>query len=314
MGLNPESPVCDSFTYIVPALQVINANSNINLKINNTLNHVHTNKLTKVPPYENNNSNGLHNKVTNVVTHVPALQVINANSNINLKINNTLNHVHTNKITKVSPYENNNNNDLHNKINNVVTHNNNTLSFCQDYPNKASTHDSNSKVNLSIFHQNIRGLFNKTDELLTSWSTEVPHILCLSEHHLLKHEINNTWIQNYNLGASYCRKNRKGGGVGIFIQENLTFSKIELDEFCNDQDLEVCAVQLYLCEITFHIVCIYRPPSGNFSYFVSLLESVLNKFFSNSNNIIICGDVNINYLDNTNNKFHLDTLLASYNL
>jgi len=261
MGLNPESPVCDSFTYIVPALQVINANSNINLKINNTLNHVHTNKLTKVPPYENNNSNGLHNKVTN-----------------------------------------------------VVTHNNNTLSICQDHPNKASTHDSNSKVNLSIFHQNIRGLFNKTDELLTSWSTEVPHILCLSEHHLLKHEINNTWIQNYNLGASYCRKNRKGGGVGIFIQENLTFSKIELDEFCNDQDLEVCAVQLYLCEITFHIVCIYRPPSGNFSYFVSLLESVLNKFFSNSNNIIICGDVNINYLDNTNNKFHLDTLLASYNL
>jgi arginine deiminase len=29
---------------------------------------------------------------------------------------------------------------------------------------------------------------------------------------------------------------------------------------------------------------------------------------------MICGDININYLDNTNNKLQLDTLLASYNL
>jgi hypothetical protein len=103
-----------------------------------------------------------------------------------------------------------------------MTHNN-TPSSSHDHPRKASTYESNNKTNLSIFHQNIRGLFNKTDELITTWSTEAPHILCLSDHHLLNHEINNTWIQYYNLGASYCRKTKKGGGVGIFIQENLTY-------------------------------------------------------------------------------------------
>jgi hypothetical protein len=152
MGLKPDRPVCDSFTHIVPVLQEINANININLKNNNTLNHVHTNKYTKDALYEYNNSN-----------------------------------------------------DPINKASNIMTHNNNTPSSSKDHPKKACTHDSNNKTNLSIFHRNIRGLFNKTDELITLWSTEAPHILCLSEHHLLNHEINNTWIQYYNLAASSCR-------------------------------------------------------------------------------------------------------------
>jgi hypothetical protein len=128
MGLKPDSPVCDSFTHIVPVLQEINANINANLNNNNnTRNHVHTNKPTKVPLYKYNKSNDSNNKDTNIITH----------------------------------------------------NNNNTPSSSQDQPSKASTHDSNGKTNLSIFHQNIRGLFNKTDELVTSWSTEAPHILCL---------------------------------------------------------------------------------------------------------------------------------------
>jgi exonuclease III len=251
----------------------------------------------------------------NCFTHrVPVLQVINTNVNTNLKNNTTLNHVHINKYTKVPLCEYNNSNDSIKQDSTITTPNNNTPSARQDHPRKTGTHDSNNKPKLSIFHQNIRGLFNKTEELLTSWSTEAPHILCLSEHHLHNHEINNTVIQYYNLGASYCRKTRKGGGVGIFIQENLTYSNIDLDEFCNDQDLEVCAVQLHISMTTFCILCIYRPPSGDFPYFLTSLESVLNQLFSNSKNVIICGDININYLENTNNKLHLDSLLASYNL
>jgi exonuclease III len=64
----------------------------------------------------------------------------------------------------------------------------------------------------------------------------------------------------------------------------------------------------------FYILCVYRPPTGNFSYFLSSLEAVLKQIYSNSRNIIICGDININYLDNNKNKLQLDTLLASYNL
>jgi len=63
-------------------------------------------------------------------------------------------------------------------------------------------------------------------ELVNSWSTESPHILYLTEHHLHNQEINNTCIQQYKLGASYCRMKRKGGGVSIYVHDSLTFSTI----------------------------------------------------------------------------------------
>jgi hypothetical protein len=63
-----------------------------------------------------------------------------------------------------------------------------------------------STENLKIFHQNIRGLRNKIEELITHLSNCVPHVLlCFTEHDLKEFEINNTHINYYNLSASYCR-------------------------------------------------------------------------------------------------------------
>ena len=147
--------------------------------------------------------------------------------------------------------------------------------------------------------------------MLYFWTTEFPHIICFTEYHLHDHEINNTCIK-YKLEAKYCRKSCKYGGVCIFVHETLLFTTVELNEFCKDQDLEVCAVKLHISSFVLCILCIYRPPTANFSYFLSSLGSVLNQLYTNS--IIIYGDINRNYLDNTYNKFQLDSLLASYDL
>lgn len=58
----------------------------------------------------------------------------------------------------------------------------------------------------------------------------------------------------------------------------------------------------------------YRSPTGDFSYFLNSLESTLNIIYNNTTNIIICGDFNINYLHETNNKQLLNSLVASYSL
>ena len=42
---------------------------------------------------------------------------------------------------------------------------------------------------VTIFHQNICGLRRKTDELISSVFPDFPHILCFSEHHLKKLEL-----------------------------------------------------------------------------------------------------------------------------
>jgi hypothetical protein len=100
----------------------------------------------------------------------------------------------------------------------------------------------------------------------------------------------------------------------MFVHDTLLFSTVELDTFCRDQDIKVCAVQLHFSSIILYILCVYRPPTGNVSYLLSSLESILNQIYSNSINIIICGDINTIYLDNTNNKLQLDSLKASYDL
>jgi hypothetical protein len=53
---------------------------------------------------------------------------------------------------------------------------------------------------------------------------------------------------------------------------------------------------------------------GNFSYFLNQLELILNKVYKTSNELILCGDFNINYLNDNTRKDHLDSLLASFNL
>ena len=122
------------------------------------------------------------------------------------------------------------------------------------------------------------------------------------------------YIEDYNLGAKYYRKNRKQGWVSIFVHESLSYSTSELDKNCNNQDFEVCAIKLQISLSKTYVLCVYRPPTGNVSYFLSMLETILNQLCTNSTNIIICGEININYLDNTKNKWQLDALLASYGL
>ena len=110
--------------------------------------------------------------------------------------------LHVHNLTQASRNNYGTNNVLKNKVTSMVKHNFDTPSSNQVHSRQASPHNKNNNTDLVIFHPNIRGLVNKTDELVNSWSTESPHILCLTEHHLHNQEINNTCIQQYNLGAS----------------------------------------------------------------------------------------------------------------
>ena len=55
-------------------------------------------------------------------------------------------------------------------------------------------------------------------------------------------------------------------------------------------------------------------PSGNFSHFLLRLDTTLQLLCTPTLQIIICGDLNINYLMESEKKNQLDNLLLSYNL
>jgi hypothetical protein len=59
---------------------------------------------------------------------------------------------------------------------------------------------------LKIFHQNIRGLGNKFNELYCHLHHDLPHIPCLSEHHLSESEQQLIYLTNYSLGPTIVEK------------------------------------------------------------------------------------------------------------
>jgi hypothetical protein len=97
---------------------------------------------------------------------------------------------------------------------------------------------------ITIFHQNVRSLRYKTNELLCCIQDDPPHILCFTEHHLQYSELVLLHFENYTLGAHYCRNTKHMGCVGMYIQENIPFTCLEIGNYCKDQDIEICGTQL----------------------------------------------------------------------
>jgi hypothetical protein len=122
-----------------------------------------------------------------------------------------------------------------------------------------------------LLHQNISGITNKTDEFLISLSPKVHQIICLTEDHLKYEQIGNLILGQYTLGAAFCRQTYRQGGACIYISKDTEFSTINLEQHKKEKDLEICALKIQLLTNTFTIICIYRSPTGNFTYFLHQL-------------------------------------------
>jgi exonuclease III len=165
-----------------------------------------------------------------------------------------------------------------------------------------------------ILHPNIWGISNKIDEFWNSLSPNAPQVICLTEHNLRTEEIGNINESQYNLGATFYRQTYRHGGVYIFVPKNIQFHTINLDQCNKEKDLEIWALKLHILSNSFTIICIYRSPTGNFSCFLNQLDSIPNKIYKTLTELILCGDLNINCLNDNSSKHLLDSLLASFSL
>jgi hypothetical protein len=127
------------------------------------------------------------------------------------------------------------------------------------------------------FHQNIRGLRTKCNELLCHLHEQLPHLLCLTEHHLGNDEITLLNLDNYVLGAHYSRKHLMKDGTCIYLHNILKISTINLDSYCSDKDIEACAVSFISNSCRIRIASVYRSPSGNYGTFLDKMELIIHK-------------------------------------
>jgi exonuclease III len=165
-----------------------------------------------------------------------------------------------------------------------------------------------------IFHQNIQGLRNKVNELLLSIYSVKPQIICLSEHHMKYDEINTLHIPSYKLSANFSRTTLKCGGVCIFVHNDIQFTNISLLNHNKEQDLEITAIKIKFPTKNVIVFCIYRAPSGDMDYFLCHIDKLLNHLYKPKTDFILCGDLNINFLEKNTNQTLLQNVLNTFNL
>lgn len=165
---------------------------------------------------------------------------------------------------------------------------------------------------LHLIHQNIQCISGKILEIeLFLEKIQTIDLLCLTEHWLKNYQML-FGFQNYNVISSFSRKNTTQGGSLILIRNNLK-SKERIDIV--KLSIE-CIIELSCVELEKHIiVCVYRPPiDSNFSTFESVMEDVLNLALKSNKFIIVCGDFNVNLLENNSYTIRILSLFKSFNL
>jgi hypothetical protein len=122
---------------------------------------------------------------------------------------------------------------------------------------------------LVIYHQNIRSLNNKKDELsiIFGEGSLSPHLVCISEHHMMEQELQSLSMPRYNLASSYCCEKHLKGSVCIFVKEDVLYQTMDFSRICREKTFEICAVKLQIASIKLIVLCIYRDPSGNLNLF-----------------------------------------------
>jgi hypothetical protein len=78
--------------------------------------------------------------------------------------------------------------------------------------------------------------------------------------------------------------------------------------------LEISAVKLNTCSLNLTLCCVYRSPSVKPKYFLELLEKTLRSLYQPNVSLVICGDLNINFLVNSTMKLNLESIMKTFNL
>ena len=152
-------------------------------------------------------------------------------------------------------------------------------------------HKNDLSTNLfNIVHFNVRSLLPKIEEVRNVFLNMYVHVICINE----------TWLDSsvsdneINIdGFTVFRKDRTrhGGGVAVFVRRKLLpILKSDLDI----PGLEAIWIEVNVKSEQFLICSLYRPPSACSGYFERIIDNIEHASIF-CKNIIITGDLNINY-------------------
>ncbi|KAL3270142.1 hypothetical protein HHI36_009200 [Cryptolaemus montrouzieri] len=131
--------------------------------------------------------------------------------------------------------------------------------------------------------------------------------VCLTPHSLASQSPCFLKIKNYNRGSVYCRPTHIHGGVLILTRDTL-----ECEEICGIKELSVEIivemVAVRIPEKNIAILALNRVPSGELSDALQIITS-LEKC-----NIILTGDCNVDFIEDSGNRNQLLNMIESFGL
>lgn len=160
---------------------------------------------------------------------------------------------------------------------------------------------------LSLIYMNIRSLRLNFNTFLVSIAKIINKIkiIILVETNISNNENNIYSIKGFY--SIFVNREGKGGGVAIYIKENLNYSQISLET----KSFESIQTDININNKNISLLSIYRPPDKKVSEFIKELEIIISKI-NNKQEIIIVGDINIDInKQNKTTATYLDMLTSN---
>ena len=191
------------------------------------------------------------------------------------------------------------------------------------HPNEIKDSDTSSgdlvtNPNYLLMHFNVQNLPNKIHQLQVLLSQYKPKLLCVCEHWMNDDQIQSTHLPNYKLVTSFCRKQKIHGGVAIYSQEDNwdTVKPILCDGLIRELYFECVGVCFRLNNKKIALVVIYSTSSlrsvADFNCFLKYFNDLLDYLYKQYQFVIVCGDLNVDYLKNTPYRSQLQDLFDSF--
>lgn len=125
---------------------------------------------------------------------------------------------------------------------------------------------NNEVTKFSVFHLNIQGVSDKSNELELLLADYTPDIVCLSEHFLDVNHCKQFTIDGWYTAASFGRTVHQRGGVSIYCRDE---EFVVLEGICDlSVELHCEVVAVKLLKYNMIILTFYRSPKyGDFEFF-----------------------------------------------
>ncbi|XP_049762388.1 uncharacterized protein LOC126088300 [Schistocerca cancellata] len=169
--------------------------------------------------------------------------------------------------------------------------------------------------NFKIIHQNVQGLSKKYEQLDVFVNETMPDVLGISEHWLSDAKLELFKPLNMVLANKFCRSTIRGGGVSMYVKSTFDFNSVNVSKYSLEGTIELCAACIKIPNDEICVICLYRPPGGNFEVFLTMFcDMIENVFISHLNKLVIIGDFNINVLADKLHTRLFKTTLLEYNV